>query len=207
MPLLLELFSGTGSIGRAFRAKGWDVFAVDLDPKATADLHMDILDITPAMLPPQIDCIWASPPCTHYSRARSYAKTPRDLIGSDKLVQQTLGLAESFGVPFFMENPHSGLLKDREVVQGVPMQTVDYCRYGTAYRKRTAIWTNTAWIPARPLCNHDCQSSDGVRHASSAQQAGRRGGVRHSQNELYSIPQELCMEIAEFVSSRLPPFA
>ncbi len=159
MPLLLELFSGTGSIGRAFRQKGWDVFAVDLNPTAEADLHIDILDLTPAMLPPQIDCIWASPPCTHDSRARTKAKTPRDLIGSDKLVQQVLDLVAHYGVPYFIENPHSGLLKDREVVQGIPMQVVDYCRYGAAYRKRTAIWTNTAWQPARPLCNTTVQAA------------------------------------------------
>ena len=203
MPLLLELFSGTGSIGRAFRQKGWDVFAVDLDPKAAADLHMDILDLTPAMLPPQIDCIWASPPCTHYSRARTTARTPRELIGSDKLVQQVLDLVAHYGVPFFMENPHSGLFEDREVAQGIPMQVVDYCRYGTAYRKRTSIWTNTAWQPARPLCRHDCASSVGLRHASKAQQAGRIGGARRSRNELYAVPPELCSEIAGFMGSAL----
>ena len=96
MPLLLELFSGTGSIGRAFRDQSWEVFAVDLDPKAAADLHIDILDITPAMLPAQIDCIWASPPCTHYSRARTKAKTPRDLNGSDKLAQKVLDLVAHY---------------------------------------------------------------------------------------------------------------
>ena len=202
MPLLLELFSGTGSIGRAFRKQGWDVFAVDLDPKAAADLHMDTLDLTPAMLPPQIDCIWASPPCTHYSRARTKAKTPRDLIGSDALVQKVLDLVAHYKVAFFMENPHSGLLKEREVVQGIPMQVVDHCRYGTAYRKRTAIWTNTAWQPARPLCNRDCASSNGVRHTTMAQQGGGHGGSRRSQSELYAIPQELCCEFAELMDAR-----
>ncbi len=200
MPLLLELFSGTGSIGRAFRQKGWDVFAVDLNPKAAADLHIDVLELTPAMLPAHIDAIWASPPCTHYSRARTKAKTPRDLIGSDALVQKVLDLVAHYGVPFFMENPHSGLLKEREVVQGVPMQVVDYCRYGTAYRKRTAIWTNTAWQPARPLCNRDCASSNGVRHTTMAQQGGEHGGSRHSQNQLYSIPAELCLEFAGYMA-------
>ena len=34
--VLLELFSGTGSVGRVFREAGWDVTSVDLDPKAGA---------------------------------------------------------------------------------------------------------------------------------------------------------------------------
>ena len=36
--------------------------------------------------------IWASPPCTEYSKARATAKTQRDLIGADRLVLQVLTL-------------------------------------------------------------------------------------------------------------------
>ena len=62
-----------------------------------------------------------------YSRASTTAKTPRDLEGSDKLVQKVLDLANHFNILFFLENPHSGLLKTRDVVQGVPMRVIDYC--------------------------------------------------------------------------------
>ena len=33
MPRLLELFSGTGSVGRAFATLGWGVVSIDLDPR------------------------------------------------------------------------------------------------------------------------------------------------------------------------------
>ena len=153
---MLELVCGTGSIGRVFRAKGWSVTSVSLEPKFEPDICCDALDLEPGMLEPHPDLIWASPPCTHYSFARTTAKTPRDLEGSDKLVQKVLDLADHFGVPFFMENP-AGLLINRPVERGVPVRAMDYCKYNDGThtrraRKRTHIWTNTSWEPARRLC-------------------------------------------------------
>ena len=204
MPLLLELFSGTGSVGRAFRARGWEVFSVDLDAGCKPTLVADVLSLQTEQLPTDVDLIWASPPCTHYSCARTKAKTPRDLVGSDALVRKVLELVYHYmHVDFFMENPHSGLLKSREVVAGIPMQIVDYCKYGKPYRKRTSIWTDSGWVPQRPLCTHDCPASLGTRHTARAQRVPIGGAPRFSRDELYSIPAELCDEIAEYASGRL----
>ena len=63
-----------------------------------------------------MDLLWASPPCTHYSSARTTAKTPRDLVGSDAMVQKVLDLADELFCYYLMENPNSGLLKSRAVV-------------------------------------------------------------------------------------------
>ena len=105
-----------------------------------------------------------------------------------------------------MESPHSGLLKSRAVVAGIPMQVVDYCRYGKPYRKRTSIFNNCGWVPQRPLCRHDCPATIGKRHVATAQlgnntQEGRIDR-RFTRDELYSIPPELCDEIAAFALSR-----
>ena len=108
-PVLLELFSGTGSVGRSFRARGWEVFSVDIDAATNPTLVANVLDLQLDALPPSVDCIWASPPCTHYSRARTKAKTPRDFDGSDAFVQKVLDITDHYGAPdWFMEIPKVG---------------------------------------------------------------------------------------------------
>ena len=196
MPHLVELFSGTQSIGRAFRRQGWQVTSVDIDAHSIPTICLDIMDLTMEDLLDYgpVDLIWSSPLCTHYSCARTNASTPRDLEGSDELVRKVLDLSDQLCCYYLLENPHSGLLKTRPVMRGINNVVLDYCRYGMAYRKRTAIWTNTDYTPMRPLCNKDCASSDGRRHMRAAQRAGR--GYSHTLNELYMIPAELCDEIA-----------
>ena len=39
---LLHLFSGTGSVGAVYRAHGWQVMSLDVDPKWDATIQMDI---------------------------------------------------------------------------------------------------------------------------------------------------------------------
>ena len=57
-----------------------------------------------------------------------------DLETSDGLVRKTLEIAAALGKPpLFLENPHSGQLKSRSIIE-LPMQVVDYCRYGFPYR-------------------------------------------------------------------------
>ena len=203
MPLLLELFSGTGSIGRAFRARGWDVFSVDIDPRANATLTADVLQIKASDLPEQRpDVVWASPPCQMYSLVGG-RRRQEDLVASDAIVRKTLDLVEELGnPPCFFENPHSGRLKSRGLLDHLSMQVCDYCKYNYPYRKRTAIWTNTKWEPSKPLCNHDCHASiDGRRHSEYAQRGPP--GQRFTQRQLFSIPPELCGELASFCDELL----
>jgi hypothetical protein len=209
MPLLLELFSGTGSIGRAFRAQGWDVISVDIDNDVPATLHMDVRDLTMEMVG-QPDLIWASPVCCEYSRARTTAKTPRDLVWADSLVQAVLNLVREARCPAMFENPESGLLRHRDVVAGIPYRVVDYCKYADhrsthKARKRTAIWCiDVEWTPSRPLCKHDCGFCTGRRHDESAQRGPARPGMRrHTLEELYAMPPLLCEELAGWASANI----
>ena len=172
---------------------------LDLTPK-------DIIDKLPK-LSKGINVIWASPPCTQYSKARTQGG-PRDLEGSDKIVQKVLDLVKYFDVAFYMDNPYSGLLVSRDVVEGIPVRVLDYCSYADEsfpgrYRKRAGIWTNTDWIPVRALCEPSlCKFfSDGNKHDHVAQQRAKFGQMRWSTNKLYRIPQALPDELVIYISA------
>ena len=206
MPHLLELFCGTKSIGKVFEQNGWTVTSVDIKKEFEPDICCNVLDLTPEMIGTVPDLLWASPPCTLYSRARTTAKTPRDLVGSDKMVQKVLDLAAHYGCSYFFENPW-GLLKTREVLQGIPMRVIDYCKYNDGdhphkARKRTCIWTNTDWIPRRSLCKKDCGYCDEQRkkHLDNAEMVAKEGRPRHTLIELYTIPKALPQELCAYIS-------
>ena len=65
---LLELFSGTGSVGKPWREKEHEVISVDMDGRYHPTFQEDILkwSYCKCEVP---DVIWASVPCEQYSRA------------------------------------------------------------------------------------------------------------------------------------------
>jgi len=190
-----DICSGTGSVSRVWADAGHETLTLDSDPRCGADVCQDLLswEYTYFGLEPP-DVIWCSPPCTQYSIARSKAKTPRDLEGSDAIVQRCLDIIRYWRPRYWViENPQTGLLKTREVVQGLEFKDVDYCMYGAPYRKRTRLWTNCTWTP-RPLCTH-------VNHSMTAQKGpSKRAGqlIRGddcSLQTLHSVPFALTREI------------
>lgn len=191
---VLELFSGTGSIGKVFQRHGWEVVSLDVDGSFGCAICADIMGVDPEALLKEygpFDVAWASPPCTEYSRARTTAKTPRDLEGADGLVLKAMEIIERVQPAlWFIENPESGLLKSRDIMSGIPYVTVDYCRYGTRYRKRTAIWINST-LEGKTCAGDTRCPGWGGRHPDSAQRCATNG-TRHTLNELHAIPEELC---------------
>ena len=199
---LLELFSGTGSVGAVAKKLHWDVTSLDLK---NADINCDIMEWDYKQIPSgHYDMIHASPPCTEYSIAKTTGR--RKIAEANKIVLKTIEIIDYFKPKvWFIENPQTGLLKKQPFMKDLHFVDVDYCKYGFNYRKRTRLWNNLHnWKP-RPLCKRDCNSMDGNRHKESAQRGYSKiaGGMRdknqHKQSELYRIPTELVEEILGLV--------
>jgi hypothetical protein len=168
---VLELYSGTKSVGKCCDSLGWSSVSVDLEMEA--DFKCDIMDFDYKQFDKDyFDIIWASPPCTYYSRLQYcwLGRKKKDGIvvtmdtieaqrkESDKLLIRTFEIIDYFNCKWwFLENPYSSL-KDRDVMKDRFYHVVDYCKYSDwGYKKRTCIWTNKKeWIPL--ICKNDCRN-------------------------------------------------
>ena len=77
---------------------GYEVTSVDLDPTFDPTLCMSVLDIELDRWPEgHFDVIWANPPCTQFSKAKTSGE--RDLEGADALVLHTIALIRALIKP------------------------------------------------------------------------------------------------------------
>ena len=195
---LLELFSGTGSVGKVAKELGYDVVSLDLKD---ANINTDILNWDYKQFNRNnFQIIWVSPPFVEYSIAKTTGVRKIDYANS--IVQKTIEIIRYFNPSvWFIENPQTGLLKHQDFMKDFDYFDIDYCKYGFPYRKRTRIWTNlTSWKP-RPLCKKDCGNINN-KHKETTQRmpSGKKSEwgdnpIIHSQDELYRIPSELINEI------------
>ena len=90
---LLELFCGTKSVGKVAEKLDIDTVSLDILPKFNPDVCCNIMDSDYTAYPKgHFDFIWASPPCTEFSVAKTTGV--RDLEGAIKVVEQTLKIIE-----------------------------------------------------------------------------------------------------------------
>jgi hypothetical protein len=212
MNYVLDLCSGTHSVTRALRDRFPDarIISFDIDPRCATDSISnhdfrlcDIRDVDVEALKQEVGnplYIWASPPCTQYSIARSYAKKPRDLTGTDSIVQACVTIIEALQpVRFALENPYTGMLKGRDIMKRWEhlLKKTSYCKFGTLYKKDTAIWTNAR--VELPVCSRltpcDCSRATGGRkHPSHAQKGFSGSRATPGQNttsNLHRVPAGL----------------
>jgi len=185
---VLELFSGTGSVGKCCKALGWESVSVDF--LLPADHKCDIMDFDYKQYPKdEFDIVWSSPPCTEYSKAKT--RGVRDIDGANKIVMRTLEIIKYFDCAYwFMENPQTGLLKDQPFMKDLDFVDADYCMYGKPYRKRTRFWTNKKC--KMHLCDKNCGSFVNGKHIGSCGNGKKiYSDKSYSLHEKYSIPEDL----------------
>lgn len=203
---VLELFSGTRSIGRAFEARGHEVFSVDYDRKFLANAHCDIETLTAAQVLEWFgrpDVIWASPDCTTFSIAAISHHRRRDpetgfllpvsdyAVKCDRVDRHVMQLIQELAPRYwFIENPRGGMRKV-EWMQGLPRYTVTYCQYGDIRMKPTDIWTNHPNPRFKPPCSNGDPCHEGAPRGAKTGTQGIKGARDRSR-----IPAELCNHIA-----------
>jgi len=218
---VLVLYSGTGSVEHAVlqRYPNAITVSVDLNPAFNPTHCCSVrqwMEATGGLQSYPIgffDIVWASPPCTEYSRAKTMGKPVpypvnpsqphRDLVSADDNVRAAREVIHRLKPKYwFIENP-VGYLVTRPVMQDINhlRYLCTYCRYGTDYQKATHIWTN-AILPA-PLLQCTPQTPCDIRRlhgrhlisaqsGDSAMQKGSGGAVA-----VYPIPAPLLDELMD----------
>ena len=92
---MLDLFCGTGSVGRKFSEQGYEVVSVDFRKSEHPTLCVDVLRWKFKMYPvSHFDVIAASPPCGNYSLANNLR--PGKFHRADRLVKKTVEIIQYF---------------------------------------------------------------------------------------------------------------
>jgi len=206
-PRILELFCGTGSVGKEAKRLGYEVISVDLNEKAKPTICVNILDWDYKVFPPgYFDVIWASPPCDTFSLlkaswiGRELKRFPGQIYTRELMLREQ----EEVGVPilnrtkeiikyfnpkhYWIENPQTGRMKD--YMTEYNHSDVCYCMYGFDYRKATRIWHNNSSFVGK-MCNHK-----GKHQRAIGQKASKSVDTL---NERYSIPPKLVETIFQCI--------
>ena len=209
---MLELFAGTRSIGRAFEARGHEVFSVEWNGKfPDISWYADVMLVTPEEVLKrfgQPDVIWASPDCTSYSVAAISRHRKRQPDGTlapvsdyakycDEVNAHVVDLIKTLKPRFwFIENP-VGALRKMPFMQGLPRYSLTYCQYGERRQKPTDIWTNHPNPNFKPPCKQGAPCHVAAPRGSQTGVQGQKNAIERAR-----IPVALCEHIVDICEGR-----
>jgi hypothetical protein len=206
---VLELFSGTGSVGKVCKEFGYEVISLDLK---NADINIDIMNwnYKEKFNVGHFDIIWCSPPCNSFSVLQNAIRTKEEIYKNINdnglpILNKTLEIIEYFQPKFyFIENPQTGRMK--EFITDKPFVDVDYCMYcDWGYKKRTRIWTNKDKEKIKPLlCDKQCGNIIQVnnsfihkKNCGNSSQFIKANTKSTTLKERYRIPEKLLYSLLE----------
>ena len=194
---VLELCAGSKSFTKVCQSLGWECTTVDVNPRCEPDILADVRNLH--FKEGEFDVIWASPPCEHYSIAKT--RGVRNLPLYDSIAEACLRIiGEVRPLAWIVENP-MGLLRHRPFMSGLRKWTVDYCMFGAPYRKRTDLFlSDSLEFPSDVLCDKTCGQVDKKgRHVNICQNgpSSRKPGATYTGqlDSRHSVPPALCFTI------------
>jgi len=133
--IILDLCGGTGAWSDPYKKAGYDVRVITLPDYNLHEYFEYKNEIK------NIYGILSAPTCTHFSLARTTAKTPRDFNMAMSLVKKCLDIVwdcrANGNLKFWaLENP-MGYLRQ---FLGKPPLTFNPSDYGNGYTKKTDLW-------------------------------------------------------------------
>lgn len=184
---VLELFSGTHSVGVVCKEKGHEVVSLDRDLGAASKLYdyisekhikTDIMTWDYKQFEPEhFDLITMSPVCQWWSQMRRCV-VPVERIEQDienlgkPMVDKCIEILNYLKPKYYwIENPETGSMKKymKNKYPNIHSKNyiVDYCQYddNIKYQKRTIFWTNITNFKSK-LCSGEgnCPNMDGNKH-------------------------------------------
>lgn len=199
----LDLFSGLGGWGSAFRERGHEVVTSDLDLRFGCDITGDILadaTVDAIIAAGPYDIILASPPCegfTVMNIGRNWfhdgtPKTDTARLGL-RIVEMTRWLINGLDpAAFIIENPRAKLRK-LPVMDGLERRTVTYCQYGLTSMKPTDLWGG---FPPTLELHPPCKNGDPC-HVSAPRGSRTPGSIQGMKDsaERAKVPYDLSLAV------------
>ena len=224
----VELFSGTGRISAALRAKGWLVHEFDVNHGEHHDLSRPSVQRMVMRLLASADYVHSGLPCNTYTlalRGDAVLRTkeyPMGRPGLNEKQRATVALHNKLlvfmcrvvrfckrrGIPLSLENPCNSKLWQtpllRKLSHGAHRCTLDYCAFNMPWRKRTTflLWNSRCLLPLNSyrckLLDNCCCFSKRPHQILSGHAPGGKAWTRIAQE----YPKGLVRKLAKLVDEQ-----
>lgn len=237
--VLLEVFAGSARLCKAFRRQGWETWAWDskLGPSFDLTSPRNLKNLLAKLV--QVDWVHIATPCGSFSAARRgrpgspggplrTKEFPYGIPGlpetdlkkteiGNKLLAATISIIETclrYHVPVCLENPRSSQLWFQpsllKVLSHATRVHVDYCGYGTRWKKATtfASWHADSLTGLHAKCQG--HPSNKLRVCGFTQKTHLHLEGKSPDGRLWTVvaepyPHKLCNKYAHLASDQMFP--